>query len=400
MFNWMNVTALLLPTCEKSSLKASFHVLQILKLFCNFIMHTSQVLILLVSCILFALSNVDDYQVILSHSGINKLVQHFIPILKQELMTLTFPPQSLSTGSGLLSASVEIDEISVSNISIHNVTVNFNQETQKIRMDIINLNLYLNRFKFQASAVGFDGCSGYMTPEILNWNFSLTFNLTAHNCSIYINLIKDSTVISEGIMNLNKETLSTVCAGLVTVVDFFADIDQLIQDELVDAIPELVSTELQDAINGFLNENANEVGDIRICYGNITIYTQHLLIAGDLITPKNVPQVGGDEITTTPFIEDDGPVYDDASLFVFGLVILVLSCLCGCGIGSAIYCGCNKEKFKELKEYQAMETDDHDGEMNKSNIEAQRIKVADDMTDASDIEDEENYNGGHTTSKS
>ena len=185
-------------------------------------------------------------------------------------------------------------------------------------------------------------------------------------------------------MNLNKETSSTSCAFAVTVVDFFADIDELIQNELVSAIPELVSTELQDVINSFLGENAEEVGDITICYKNITIYTQQLLIAGDLITPIVTTRPPRLEPSTTPLIEDDAPIYDDASLFIFCLVILILSCLCGCGLGVGIFCGCNKEKLKELKEYEAMKS----GEGNKSNIETQRIKVAD--------EDEENYNGDDT----
>ena len=333
------------------------------------------ILLIIIIYSIYGINNLDDYQIIISQCGVNKLTQHLIPILKQEIMSVIVPSQIIETDD----IKLEIDQLTINNFSIHNITVSFDQNQQKITMNIINMNLKINRFKFIASKdilIIDVSCAGYLTPEFLNWNISMTFNTSTTNCSIFVNLIEHLTIIQQGIINLNQEIEGGVCAVGYNIADIFVDIEQLIQNQIIKSIPTMINNEMQSQINSFLGENAEKVGDIKICYKNITIYTKQLLIAGDLITPiitTRPPRLPGD-ISTTPFIDDDDnnnkPIYDDASLFIFFLVILILSCIFGSCIGTTIYCTCNRKQFKAFKEYKTKQ---------------EPIKVADhDMTDDDD----------------
>eukprot|EP01084_Bolivina_argentea_P198098 339327_1 len=93
------------------------------------------------------------------------------------------------------------------------------------------------------------------------------------------------------------------------------------------------------------------MGDIGICYNNVTIYTDHLLIAGDFIVPKVEDVDEPSNISTTEFvvIDPDEPINDDSSLFVFFIIIAILTCMIGCGTGVGIFCACNNDKIKKVR---------------------------------------------------
>ena len=326
-----------------------------------------KVLIFTIIFFILGLCNMDDFQIVLSHGSIQNMAEHFIPAFKAEMMEIVIPSQTIQQGVFTLNLA----EITIKNFSLDNITMNLDQETQLIQMNLINMDLLLNRLQIKAS-IGLS-CDIYVNPEFIHWNISLSFNMATNNCTISINLLDSETIIEEGALNLNVDGFSnTLCEIAWNGADLIVgDLEETIKSEIVEAIPDLINTELQAALNAFLEENANEMGDAKICYKNITIFTNHLLIAGDINTPKIEPN----GYSTTPFIED-GPRYDDLSLFIFVIVFLIASCLCGCGIGVCIFWACNKNKLDQWNQYLLTRTD------NVSNIEAAPIKIADhEMTD-------------------
>eukprot|EP01084_Bolivina_argentea_P141801 249173_1 len=307
--------------------------------------------ILIIFYTIIGLSDPDDYQLILSQPGMNTLASHFIPLITEEMMALTIEPQTFQD-TDPIKVTMELDAISIKNFTIDNIAIALDSSTQTVTMNVINMNLELNTFNFKASArILIDlSCSGSLTPQFANWNMSLTFDTSTNNCSMFITLIESATVIQEGPINLNQKFNNVACDTIYKGADFLLDIEEKIRSEIIDQIPTMINNELQTALDAMLSKSEN-VGDIRMCYGNITVYTNHLLIGGNFIIPKfDGKLLLPSNISTTIFIDEpDGGWVDDASLVVFFIIIIILSCMVGCGIGIGIFCGCKNDKLKQLK---------------------------------------------------
>ena len=111
-----------------------------------------------------------DFQIRLTHSSINRLVQYTIPSITEHVESQKIEPQVISTVMDL-----HIGTISIRSFTL-NITLDFDEKNQIIITTIHDLSLNFWPFRFTATKKWTDSlgltCNTIITPTFSNWNFA------------------------------------------------------------------------------------------------------------------------------------------------------------------------------------------------------------------------------------
>ena len=344
---------------------------------------------ILIALITIALGQ--DFEIRLTHSAINKLVQYAIPLITEHVESQKVSSQTIE---GVM--DLQIGTIYVRRFEI-NITLNFDEENQKIDTLIHDLLLSFWPFRFSASKQWTDNlglsCNTLITPTFSDWNFAFKFDSNIDDkCMINLDIIDESVEIVPGKINMDIKYLSDFCNNLVDTAVFVLDLENILKQEIINKMPSIITNDLQQAINDGLQQMRYIQGiNIGLCYTMILITEIRFGIAGDFITNLydidlnwNINKNGtiiGLQSQSPLYLNDDieqftnvaqsinsiqGDTNKDLIAILF-VVFVIVAILCGIGISYAICVCLYKPKFKKMNKQQFNDDDDGKDETQDEN---------------------------------
>eukprot|EP01083_Nonionella_stella_P094212 264265_1 len=341
-------------------------------------------LLFIVLCCVYVGTFGQDFEVRLTHSAINKLVQYAIPHVTEHIESQRIPSQTIE---GVL--DLTIGTISVRSFTF-NLTFIFHTDTQQIEAQITDLSLEFRPFRFSAEKQATEqlglSCHTVLTPSFMDWNFAFKLNTFVDDeCTINLAVDESSIVIDAGTVNVDAQFLSTFCDSVVSTATYILDLETNIEKQIVEKMPEIIINDLQSALDDALQQMRyiKDI-DIGLCYTEISITDVRFAIGGMVVTDLeefidwqienatdtlNVVHLDREiaEFTQSELMSVDGTSVD--LLAILFVVFVIVAIGIGIGISYAI-CGCIYRKpFQMLA--------DHDTEDVSANQNEQQPMIHD-----------------------